>query len=190
MNYARWGTIYLLDMYKLPHIAPEVHKEFMNGNFVVKRLNGNFNQLSTDQALEHINKNSKDAGGIVGLTKNTTKLDEWFLSYNVVGMILDEFRSSLNICGNLASQNIECGKQRMKVDEDSVQRLQSEFLRFNVLFLFLSEERLLVISTDQVASTDVQTSLLTVQKTGEEALKKFINVVGTPNFYKPLKKSI
>lgn len=91
-NYARWGTIYLLDMYKLPHTAPEVHKEFMNGNFVVKRLNGNFNQLSIDQALEHINKNSKDAGGIVGLTKNTTKLDEWFLSYNVVGMMLDEFR--------------------------------------------------------------------------------------------------
>ena len=33
-NYARWGTVYLNEMYQLP---PEVKKEFDAGNFVIKR---------------------------------------------------------------------------------------------------------------------------------------------------------
>lgn len=68
-NYSRWGCIYLCDMLDLPKKARQVHKEILEGNFVVKRLTGNFNRLSVDQALEHVNKTSKDAGGIVGLTK-------------------------------------------------------------------------------------------------------------------------
>ncbi|XP_072398756.1 uncharacterized protein [Diabrotica undecimpunctata] len=187
VNYSRWGTIYLMDMYKLHEEALEVHEEFMRGNFVVKRLNGNFNQLSVDQALEHINKTSKDAGGIVGLTKNSTKLDEWFLSYNMIGMMVDEFRASLDLSNHSSSQNVEGGKKRMKIDQDSVQKLHDEFLRFNVFSK--SEDRLLVISTNEIASPNVQTSLLNIQKIGEEGLAKFLDTVGAPNFFKPIKKN-
>ncbi|CAG9760339.1 unnamed protein product [Ceutorhynchus assimilis] len=164
------------DMNKLRNTAPKVYEEFIEGNFVVKRLSGNFNQLPVDQALEHINKSSKDAGGIVGLTKNSSMLDEWFLSYNVVGMMIDEFRSSLTSQINISSKNVECGNKRMKVDERSVQKLFSEFIRFNVFSK--SDDRLLVISTNEVASDIVQTSLLDVNDIGEQALKKFSEHTG------------
>ncbi|CAH1225893.1 unnamed protein product [Diabrotica balteata] len=74
VNYSRWGTIYLMDMYKLHGEAPEVHEECMNENFVVKRLNGNFNQLSVDQALEHINKISKKCRRDRGIDQKQHKI--------------------------------------------------------------------------------------------------------------------
>lgn len=109
-SYARWGSVYLSDMQELSIKAPEVYTEFLNENFVVKRSDGRFNRTAVDQALEHVNKTSKDAGGIIGLTKNS-KLDEWYLSYNEIGRMTDTFLSSLKPDVTRESQNIEMGKQ-------------------------------------------------------------------------------
>lgn len=104
-NYSRWGCIYLSDMKNLEDMAPTVYKEYMEGQFVVKRLSGDFNKISVDQAVEHVNKTSKDAGGIVGLTKNSTRLDEWYLSFNEIGVMTDTFLSSLQLTDENRSQN-------------------------------------------------------------------------------------
>ena len=60
INYARWGAVYLLDLLLLENTAQEVHAEFIAGNFVVKRAAGSFNQISADQALEHIIKKGEN----------------------------------------------------------------------------------------------------------------------------------
>ena len=60
--------MYLADMMFLRQEVPQVYNEFMAGNFVVKETEGLFNQVSTDMALEHVNKLCKVAGGIVGIT--------------------------------------------------------------------------------------------------------------------------
>lgn len=49
INYARWGTVYLAEMSALP---PEILLEFQTGNFVVKRSDQRFNQVSADQSTE------------------------------------------------------------------------------------------------------------------------------------------
>ncbi|KAK1879977.1 Aerobic magnesium-protoporphyrin IX monomethyl ester [oxidative] cyclase [Dissostichus eleginoides] len=46
INYARWDTVYLAEMSALP---PEILLEFQKGNFVVKRSDRRFNQVSADQ---------------------------------------------------------------------------------------------------------------------------------------------
>ena len=43
----------MADMIRLEHTAPNVHREFLEGNFVVKEANGTSNQVHTDMALEH-----------------------------------------------------------------------------------------------------------------------------------------
>ena len=43
-NYAKWGVIYLAEMHQLPAQV----EEFKRGNFVVKRSNTKFNQVSPD----------------------------------------------------------------------------------------------------------------------------------------------
>ena len=44
-NYARWGPVWPADMKLLEKTAPEVHSEFVSGNFVVKRTSRRFNQV-------------------------------------------------------------------------------------------------------------------------------------------------
>ena len=44
VNYARWGTVYLAEMSTLL-------LEFQEGNFVVKRTERRFNQVSADQSM-------------------------------------------------------------------------------------------------------------------------------------------
>lgn len=62
-------------MNMLPTLAPEAHKEFLEGNHTVSRSNQSFSQVWSDMALEQsINLDSKTAGGIVGLTRKAGAL--------------------------------------------------------------------------------------------------------------------
>ncbi len=79
-NYARWGPVYLTEMHQLP---TAVLSEFEKGNFVVKRSVRKFNQVDPDQAQEWLNGVGKKGGGIVGITKTSSALCRWTLSYNL-----------------------------------------------------------------------------------------------------------
>ncbi|CAG9760246.1 unnamed protein product [Ceutorhynchus assimilis] len=170
-NYARWGSIYLLDMLNLPQYVKE---KFESGQFVVKRLPGSFNKLSVDQALEHVNKRSKDTGGIVGLTKNSTRLDEWFLSFNEIGLMVDSFQFSLSHSKSInpISQNIESGIQRKKIDEQTVLTLQEQLTRFSLFSC--GNDQLLCISTNEIIAKSIEKSLLNAVDIGEQALANFM----------------
>ena len=48
--------------------APVVHQGFQHGDFVTKETKNAFNQIADDQALEHVNKSGKVAGGLVEIT--------------------------------------------------------------------------------------------------------------------------
>ena len=73
-NYAKWVVIYLAEMHQVP---AQVEEEFKRGNFVVKRSNAKFNQVSPDQAQEWLNGTGKKSGGIVGITKTPSALHRW-----------------------------------------------------------------------------------------------------------------
>ena len=49
-TYTCWGTVYLADFKQLEATHPDVYKEFLEGNLVVKSPYNKFNQLSTYQA--------------------------------------------------------------------------------------------------------------------------------------------
>ncbi|XP_031340958.1 uncharacterized protein LOC116169072 [Photinus pyralis] len=185
-HYARWGSVYLCDMKNLSLIAPAVHKEFLNGHFVVKKSKGGFNHISVDQALEHVNKTSKDAGGIIGLTKNSTRLDEWYLSFNEIGDMINTFRGSLKLDPDSSSQNIEIGKQRILIDEQTVLTLQEQFLKYGVFSTHT--ENVISIATNEIYSEELQTATLGAKLRGEAALESFIQSMDSTDFYKPLKK--
>lgn len=60
--------VFLADMKLLPNTAPKVHQEFQNGDFGTKETKSVFNQIADDQALEHVKKSGKVAGGLIGIT--------------------------------------------------------------------------------------------------------------------------
>ena len=61
-HYTRWGAVFL-QICTNSRNPPEVHRGFLNGDFVVKESAHYFNQVPDDQALEHYNKLGKVAGG-------------------------------------------------------------------------------------------------------------------------------
>ena len=59
-------------MLQLEQTSPYEYEEYLAGNIVAKESTGSFNQVSTDQAAEHINKQQCNvAGGLVGITSMT-----------------------------------------------------------------------------------------------------------------------
>ena len=81
-NYTRWGAIYLADMKNIEETHPDIFTEFVNRNFVVKYTGYRFNQISTDQALEHVNRICKVAGGLIGITRLESARERWCLTFN------------------------------------------------------------------------------------------------------------
>ena len=64
------------------NIPEEIEYEFLQGNFVVTGAALNFNQVDPDQSQEWRNAVRKKGGGIFGITKTSTALSRWALSYN------------------------------------------------------------------------------------------------------------
>ena len=89
-DYTRWGTIYINEMHHLP---PEVKREFEAGNFVVKRTNKRFNQVDPDQSQEWLNRIRKKRDGIIGITKTSSALNRWALSYNLRSHVSNKTRA-------------------------------------------------------------------------------------------------
>ncbi len=74
-------------MLELEDTTYPVYIEWKEGNFVVKETDVCFNQVYTDQALEHVNRLCKLDGGLVGITRQQAALLRW--------MIIGCFRVSL-----------------------------------------------------------------------------------------------
>ena len=81
-NYTRWGAIYLADMKNIEQNHSDIFTEFVNGNFVVKKTGHGFNQISTDQVLEHVNRICKVAGGLIGIIRLESARERWCLTFN------------------------------------------------------------------------------------------------------------
>ena len=93
ISYTRYGSIYLEMMRQLPQTHPQLYKEFSEGKFVVKTLNGNFNAVSPDMKLEQtIQRSKKSPGGVIGQTKQQGFVTEWELCYHEVLAISNTYR--------------------------------------------------------------------------------------------------
>ena len=68
-NYARYLTLYFVNMLNLESSHPEIYGEFLNGNFAVQQsITNTFGKLEPDKIIETtINKDTKSPGGTTGM---------------------------------------------------------------------------------------------------------------------------
>ena len=52
IHYSRWCTVQCFDLMLLETLCPNVHKEFMAGNFLFQKMNSKFSRLAIDQIRE------------------------------------------------------------------------------------------------------------------------------------------
>ena len=79
MNYDRWLSAHIRDMYSLSEKHPAIYQEFIAGRFVAHKTNRSFSAMALDQAHEQANPNVKGDGGAVGLTKNPMRYNSGWL---------------------------------------------------------------------------------------------------------------
>ena len=79
LNYARMVPLYLAQMELLESTDPEIHEEFMSGNFCVNKNDIPFCTIGPEHAIEHVNKTMKIRGGLKGLTQQPAAMARWFL---------------------------------------------------------------------------------------------------------------
>ena len=170
LNYARWGPVYLAEMHQLPQ---PVLSEFQKGNFVVKRSPHNFNQVDPDHATEWINSTGKKAGGIIGITKTTSALCRWTLSYNLRSHIAAETYEMYNLDATSTHLHNEATKSRLNRDNSDEMSLVMAFQRFNV-FASLTPGSLQNPVTKDLTTEEIQTSLTSAKELGQEKLTAFI----------------
>ncbi|KAJ8410626.1 hypothetical protein AAFF_G00195300 [Aldrovandia affinis] len=128
VNYARWGTIYLNEMHQLPQL---VKKEFEAGNFVVKRSLHCFNQVDPDQSQEWLGGVGKKGGGIIGITKTSSALSRWALSFNLRSHLAHDTRVAFGLGTGDDFIHNETTKGRMERDSKDEDALLTVLCSFS-----------------------------------------------------------
>ena len=67
-------------MKQLESTDPDIHAEFMAGNFCVNTNEVPFREIGPDHAMEQLNKIMKIQGGLKGLTQQPAAMARWHLS--------------------------------------------------------------------------------------------------------------
>ena len=173
VNYARWGTVYLAEMAKLP---PDILREFQQGNFVVKHANRRFNQVSPDHSTEWLNATGKKSGGLVGITKVPSALSRWTLSYNLRTLISSQTKLMLHITTDDDEDDIythiECTKGRRTRDDRDEARLETSMQQHGVFHNKI--ETLQNMINKDLATVSIQESLLGAECLGIKQLNEFV----------------
>lgn len=169
-NYARWGVIYVNEMHHLP---PEVQKEFEDGNFVVKQTSQNFNQVDPDQSQEWLNGIGKKRGGIIGITKTSSALSRWALSYNLRSHLANETRAVYHLDSDDEYSHNESGKGRQTQDSRDEDNLLTTLKSFK-LFSDEACQDLQNMATKDIVTKDIENDLLSAQSRGQEKTNNFI----------------
>ena len=159
------------------HQLPEpVLSEFKRGNFVVKRSAHKFSQLYPDQAMEWINGTGKKGGGIIGITKTTSALCRWTLSFNLRSHIAELTHEMHSLYRGNTDLHNEATKSRQKRDNDDESSLMSTFLGFSVFSSSVSHPATLQnLVTKDLATEVIQESLLRAKVLGQQDVKKFVH---------------
>ena len=169
-------------MMLLPTLAPEVHKEFENGNHPVSRSKQPFSQVWTDMALEQtINLDSKTRGGIIGISLNHSALERWFLTGHERIAVTT---ATKQMCGiddsSRTASHKESGKARKIRDEMDVHKVvtvikESMVNPFKPTWEDEEPPPLLNIVTGVVMPPEKADQLLHAKQTGEARVEEFVS---------------
>ena len=155
-------------------LPDEVKNEFCEGNFVVKGSEQRFNQVSPGHSQEWLNAVGKKGGGIVGITKTTSALTRWTLSYNLRSCIASQTRALFRVGHDDQIIHNENTLGRIKRDNYDEKNILSVLLRFKIFSHDVSSDILQNIATKDLVTAEIQEHLINAEKLGQEQLEKFV----------------
>ena len=136
-NHLRWCSLYIEDMRKIPQTAPEIHRHFSKGKFVVKRTRGNFKAVGMDMCLEQtINRAQKSSSGIIGSTRQKKYVAKWEINYHEM-MAVNHLHRAISGVRNTVHElvvNHEFSQSETESGEQNVQEIITYILAHETPF--------------------------------------------------------
>ncbi len=90
-HYARWLPVHIHDMVTLNTRVPDVHEQFTQGKFVVRKTSRPFSAISVDHAHEQNNAIVKGTAGATDLLQNPKALLRWMVAGPEIARAITEF---------------------------------------------------------------------------------------------------
>ena len=181
-NYLCWCSLYLENMRKLPEIAPEVHRNFSAGKFVVKRSPGLLRAVGADMCLEQtINRSQKSTmmsmAGIIGSTRRKQFVAQWEIIYHEMLVISSLHRtvSAANLSHSKVTVSHEFNTSETISNEKKVTDMITYIESHKNPFCLssITEPKLHNILTQEIMTEETRKDLLHVQKIGSELYSTF-----------------
>ena len=181
--------LYLTQMEQLESSDPDLHEEFMKGNFCVNKNDIPFCAIGPDHAIEHENKTMKIQEGLKGLTQQPAALARWFLIAPELSRLAAEAEALVGIQTHSSTHHHDLSTAVIVHFDENVKKLKEVFKANNP---FANEETELVnIITKAVMPDQVKDAVLTRDQVGQELFSKFVKeriVERELSIWSPMKK--
>ena len=174
VNYSRYVPVYLKEMRELKQTHPFAYERVKNGEFTIQQQDRYaYSATAADQVIEQtINKDSKSAGGIVGITMRPNAVTKWILSHS-------QRLAMTQLCKTYAGEGQTV---RHRKDLDPTRRVHDAMRVERVVNLVKTVmdpfscggSELVNIHSGAVASTSCEEDLLQAFKSGQKAQQDFI----------------
>ena len=174
IHYSRWCTVQCFDLMLLETLSPDVHKEFMVGNFSFQNKNSKFSRLAIDQIHEQNNKIIKGSGRAKHLSNKTDEsgLIRWETIGTDIARILSEFEYTINKPTNVRLKKHREGNESFQESFcGDVQKVYDGI----VTNPFLLDKLTSISNTALVFPENVFHNISVLKSTGEKQFQQFFN---------------
>ncbi len=172
-KYARLVPLYLAEMATLRDTDPNIHQEFMDGNFAVNKNQIPFCAIGVDHALEHINRIMKVTGGLVGITQNASARDRFFLTAPELSRLAEEAHVMAGTLTATRKEHHDLTPAIWTRQEENIARLKS-VVRSSINPIKYEGEDLINIITKVVMPAEVAKDVCNQDNIGQQAYAKFV----------------
>ena len=176
-NYARWMSLYSLDLANLEISQPDLQKILTEGGFSVNRTGKSFASVPVDMALEQtIDANAKSRlKGIMAFADISTAVNRWIVTASMKSKILNAFL-------DYADKNISYDESkelhafRIRAEQNHLSKLKKVIkATVNPFSKQLNKDFLFNIQIVTQASKNVEKCLLTLFKCGQAKRDVFVS---------------
>ena len=170
-NYARWLPVHIRDMLALKENHPDVHSQFLAGNFAVNKSRRKFSAIAIDHCHGQLNAVIKGEGGAVGLTESDAALSRWAVTAPEITRMLQEFEHNI-----FDVSSDEKHQEQTPAVESKFKRHVSSLLEVfdtEVPFSVTSGNELVVLCANTVADKSVADTIRKAPEMATLQLKSF-----------------
>ena len=191
LNYAKYMSVYWLQMQQLETSHPQAYQAFMNGEFSVQRSSQSFSKTAVDQTIEQtINKDTKTKGGIVGFSLKSGAVQRWVATAHERASVVDSCRRMAGI--NSANDSSHKDRSHSQISRDDVDMKNLQIIASDCNPFDPSIEQLTSIVSGRIALQDVEKDLMNAHEKGEQLFHAFVEerlVNKTKDFYSPVTRA-